>query len=139
KAVSGATGSAYTVPASLLGKKLSLTVTARRTGHLDGTVTTSAVTVAKGAAPKATKAPAISGTAKVGRTLTASHGTWTPAPASYRYQWYASGKAISGATKSKLVLKSAQRGKKITVKVTAVRGGHSSGVATSRATAAVAR
>ncbi|MFD3452231.1 hypothetical protein ACFWVC_08615 [Streptomyces sp. NPDC058691] len=138
KAISGATKSTYTVPASLAGKKLSLTVTARRAGCSDGSATTSAVTVAKGLAPKATKLPTISGTAKVGRTLTAGRGTWTPTPASYRYQWYANGKAISGATKSTLVLKSAQRGKKITVKVSAVLSGHSNGTATSKATSTVA-
>ncbi|GAA1265855.1 hypothetical protein GCM10009658_04240 [Planotetraspora silvatica] len=137
--VAGATASTYTVPASLLGKKLTVVVTARRTGHANGTATTAAVTVAKGAAPKVTKAPSISGTAKVGRTLTAAHGTWTPAPTSYAYQWYANGKAIKGATHSSLRLGSTQRGKKITVKVTARRTGHADGTATSRATSAVAR
>ncbi|MBT2492682.1 hypothetical protein J7E96_30065 [Streptomyces sp. ISL-96] len=138
-AISGATGSAYTVPAALLGKKLTVTVTARRTGHPSGTATTAAVIVAKGSAPKVTTAPAISGTAKVGRTLKAAHGTWTPAPTSYGYQWYANGTAITGATTSSLVLKSAQAGKKITVKVTARRTGHTSGTALSKPTSAVAR
>ncbi|MFD7615984.1 hypothetical protein [Streptomyces sp. NPDC059802] len=139
KAIKGATASTYTVPASLLGKYLTITVTAHRAGHADGFATPASVKVAKGSAPKATKQPTISGTAKVGRTLKAAHGTWTPAPTSYGYQWYASGKAISGATKSSLTLKSAQRGKKITVKVTARRTGHASGTAISKATKAVAR
>ncbi|MFC5912537.1 hypothetical protein [Streptomyces pulveraceus] len=139
KAIKGATASTYTVPASLLGKKVTVTVTARRTGHADGSATTASVKIATGSAPKATKQPTISGTAKVGKVLKAAHGTWTPAPTSYGYQWYANGKAISGATKSSLTLKSAQRGKKITVKVTARRTGHSNGSATSKATKAVAR
>ncbi|WUX49007.1 hypothetical protein OG769_20635 [Streptomyces sp. NBC_01435] len=139
KAIKGATASTYTVPASLLGKKLTVTVTARRTGHADGSATTASVKIATGSAPKATKQPTISGTAKVGKVLKAAHGTWTPAPTSYGYQWYANGKAISGATKSSLTLKSAQHGKKITVKVTARRTGHSSGSATSKATKTVAR
>ncbi|MFD5426934.1 hypothetical protein [Streptomyces sp. NPDC127084] len=139
KAIAGATGSAYTVPASLLGKKLSVTVTARHSEHPKGVATSAAVTVAKGSAPKASKLPVITGTAKVGRTLKASHGTWSPAPASYTYQWYANGTAITGATRSSLVLKTAQRGKKITVRVKAVRTGHSSGYAVSKSTGAVAR
>ncbi|MFF1460142.1 hypothetical protein [Streptomyces sp. NPDC058330] len=139
KAVKGATASAYTVPAALFGKKVSVTVTARRTGHTDASLTTAAVKVAAGAAPKATKAPAISGTAKVGRVLKAAHGTWNPAPASYAYQWYANGKAIKGATKTSLTLKAAQKGKKITVKVTARRTGHSNGSAVSKATKTVVR
>ncbi|MER6999835.1 hypothetical protein [Streptomyces sp. NPDC000410] len=136
-AISGATASSYVVPATLLGKQLSVTVTALRTGHANGAATTAPVVIAKGVAPKATVLPVITGTAKVGRTLTAGRGTWTPTPASYGYQWYENGRAIVGATKSTLVLKTAQRGKKITVKVTAHRTGHLSGAATSRPTATV--
>ncbi|RSS37031.1 hypothetical protein EF906_23960 [Streptomyces sp. WAC08241] len=47
--------------------------------------------VAAGPAPKATRAPSLTGTVKVGRTLTLNRGTWTPAPTSYAYQWYANG------------------------------------------------
>ncbi|MFK4099868.1 Tat pathway signal protein [Streptomyces sp. NPDC019531] len=139
KAISGATASTYTVAASVVGKKLTVTVTAVRSGWKSGTATSGAVTVAKGDAPKATKTPVISGTAKVGRTLKASKGTWSPAPTSYSYQWYANGKAISGATKSSLVLKTAQKGKKITVKVVAHRTGHKDGSAVSKATKAVVK
>ncbi|MDC0772520.1 IPT/TIG domain-containing protein [Streptomyces sp. HD] len=137
-AIGGATASTYTVPASLVGKKLTVTVTAVRSGWAGGTATSAAVTVAKGDAPKATKLPVISGTVKVGRTLTASRGTWSPAATSYAYQWYANGKVISGATKASLVLKPAQKGKKITVKVVARRTGHQDGAAVSKATRAVA-
>ncbi|MFF4901085.1 Tat pathway signal protein [Streptomyces sp. NPDC001068] len=137
KAVSGATAASYTVPASLLGKKLTVTVTAVRSGWLSGSATSAAVTIAKGDAPKATKAPTVTGTAKTGKKLTAAHGTWSPAATSYAYQWYANGKAISGATSSTLTLKAAQKGRKITVRVTAHRTGHSDGTATSKATKTV--
>ncbi|MFF4118376.1 Tat pathway signal protein [Streptomyces sp. NPDC001714] len=137
KAIPGATAASYTVPAALLAKKLTVTVTAVRSGWDSGSATSAAVTVAKGDAPKATKAPTVSGTAKVGRKLTAAHGTWSPAATSYTYQWYANGKAISGATKSTLTLKSAQKGKKVTVKVTAHRTGHKDGTATSKPTKTV--
>ncbi|MFJ9108753.1 hypothetical protein [Streptomyces sp. NPDC102283] len=136
-AISGATAATYVVPASRLGKKLTVTVTARLTGHADGSATSAAVTVAKGAAPKAKTAPVISGKAKVGATLTVGRGTWTPKPSSYTYQWYANGKAISGATATKLRLKAAQRGRTITVKVTARLAGHASGSEVSKATKAV--
>ncbi len=137
-AISGATASTYTVPASMVGKKLTVTVTAVRSGWAGGSATSAAVTVAKGAAPKATRLPVISGTVKVGRTLKTSTGAWSPAATSYAYQWYAGGKAISGATKSSLALKSAQKGKKITVKVIARRTGHQDGSVLSEATKAVA-
>ncbi|MFF2778151.1 hypothetical protein ACFVU3_24935 [Streptomyces sp. NPDC058052] len=136
-AVAGATASTYTIPSSLQGKSLSVSVVARKAGHPTLTSTGAAVTV-KGVAPKATKAPALSGTVRVGRTLTLNRGTWTPAPTSYAYQWYANGRAIGGATRSTFVLTKAQRGQKITVKVTAHRTGHLSGYAWTRATGAVA-
>ncbi|MYX14490.1 hypothetical protein GTY67_13900 [Streptomyces sp. SID8374] len=138
-AIAGATASTYTVPAKLLGKKVTVTVTARRTATPDGQSTSAPVTVAKGDAPKASAKPVISGKAKVGAKLTAGKGKWAPAPTSYSYQWYANGKAISKATGSKLTLKAAQRGKKITVKVTAHRTGHASGTSTSTPTKAVTR
>ncbi|MEU0380924.1 hypothetical protein ABZ093_26995 [Streptomyces cyaneofuscatus] len=138
-AIAGATGATYTVPAKLLAKKITVTVTARRSGHPDGQSTSAAVTVAKGDAPKASAKPVISGKVKVGAKLTAGAGKWSLKPTSYSYQWYANGKAIAKATGSKLTLKAAQRGKKITVKVTAHRTGHASGASTSAATKAVAR
>ena len=138
-AISGATASTYTVPAALLGKKLTVTVTAVESGWKSGSATSEAVTVAKGAAPKATQAPVISGTAKVGKKLTSGKGTWSPAATSYSYQWYANGTAIAGATQSSLVLKSAQFNKKITVKVIAHRAGHKDGSALSKATKAITR
>ncbi|GHF90232.1 hypothetical protein ACFFSH_16375 [Streptomyces filamentosus] len=137
-AISGATGSAYTPAAAVRGKKLTVTVTAHRTGHLSGSATSAGITVATGLAPKATTLPSLSGTVRVGRTLTLNRGVWTPAPTSYAYQWYANGRAISGATRTTFVITKAQRGQRITVKVTAVRTGHATGYAWTRATGAVA-
>ncbi|WP_051845508.1 hypothetical protein [Streptomyces globisporus] len=137
-AISGATGSSYVPAPAVLGKKLTVTVTALRTGHLSGVYTTAGYSVAVGLAPKATAAPYVTGTVRVGRTLTLNRGAWTPAPTSYAYQWYANGRAISGATKSWFTLTKYQRGTKITVRVTAYRTGHTAGVAWTRATGAVA-
>ncbi len=77
--------------------------------------------------------PTVSGTAKVSKTLTAKKGTWSgyPNPA-LTYQWYSctkkvtvakasvpsTCKKITGATKSKLKLVKAQKGKFISVLVT---------------------
>jgi hypothetical protein len=82
-------------------------------------------------------APTISGTAKVGQTLTAANGTWTgkPTPTLSR-QWKAAGLAIPGATGATYVPVTGDIGKAITVTIT---GTSSAGVksATSAATAAV--
>lgn len=87
--------------------------------------------------PVNTVAPAITGTAKVGQTLTATLGTWTgkPTPALSR-QWKAAGVAIAGATGPTYIPVAGDIGKAITVTVT---GTSSAGVkaATSTATTAV--
>ncbi len=81
-------------------------------------------------------APRITGTPKVTRVLRAAPGTWTKA-VSFRYQWYAGGKSISGATKASYTVKQSQLGKRITVKVTARKAGFRTTARTSAQTAAV--
>ncbi len=84
---------------------------------------------------KVSKAPAISGTAKVAKTLTASKGTWSPAPTKVTYQWKRNGNAIKGATKSSYKLTKTDAGTTITVTVTATRSGYTKASATSKAKA----
>jgi len=89
------------------------------------------------AAPVSTAAPAITGTAQVGQTLTSTTGTWTgkPAPVLTR-QWNAGGVAIAGATGATYVPVAGDVGKTITVTVTG-RNWRGSASRTSSATAAV--
>lgn len=136
--IEGATSSTYKIPSKHLTKKLTVTVTAQAASRT-ASANSAPVTITKGTAPKATKKPEISGTPKVGKTLKTTKGTWSPTPSTYSYQWYANGTKITDATKSSLPLKTAQRGKKITIKVTAHRPGHHDGTSTSKATGAVTR
>lgn len=62
--------------------------------------------------------PVIVGTAKVGRTLRVRTGTWRPQPQRVVVRWYRSGKLIRHATSTRYRLTKADRGKRITVKVT---------------------
>ena len=72
------------------------------------------------AAPENTAAPIVSGTAKVGQTLTCSEGTWTnPAPTSYAYRWLRDGVAIGGAESSTYTVTAADEGHSISCEVTA--------------------
>ncbi|WP_433827957.1 hypothetical protein ACQP2E_00690 [Actinoplanes sp. CA-015351] len=131
-AIKGATGSSLTIPASVAGKRLTVTVTATRAGHQPGAAASAATAaVARAKAPKATKKPKITGTPKVGKKLTANVGTWSPKVDSYRYQWRVNGKVIKGAAGRTLKLKSAWRNKKITVTVIARKAGHVDGSAIS--------
>jgi hypothetical protein len=132
--IAGATGATLTVPATALGKRLTVQVTAVRSGYASATVTSArSAAVARGKAPRATKKPKITGTVKVGRTVRAAVGTWSPAVNSYRYEWRLNGKVISGATGATLKLTSRMRNKKLTVTVIARKTGYTDGKATSTA------
>ena len=85
-----------------------------------------------------TTTPTISGTAKVGLTLTANAGAWGPSGVTLTRQWFRSGSAISGATANTYKLAAADRGKVMTVRVLGVKAGYVSASKTSKASAAVA-
>src|SRR5437763_1918767 len=94
---------------------------------------------ASNAAPVNTAEPKISGTAQVGQTLTASPGTWTNSPTSFAYQWRrcnAQGNGcanIGGADSSSYLVRGADEGDTLRVRVTA-KNADGSGSATSNAT-----
>jgi hypothetical protein len=113
----GATSSTYVVKSADIGKQLRCRVTA--SNGAGSTIATSAVTVIK-TPPKNTVAPKITGTPKVGKTLTCSNGTWTgSAPITYTRQWLRNGAPIAGATGSAYVAKAADKNKFLTCRVTA--------------------
>ena len=71
-----------------------------------------------------TKTPTIAGTKRVGKKLTARPGKWSPAKLTLSYQWYRNGKAIKKAKKKSYKLTAKDRGKRISVKVTAKKSGY---------------
>jgi len=72
------------------------------------------------APPVNTVAPAVSGTATVGQTLSSTTGTWTGLPTpTFTYQWQRAGSNISGATSSTYVLVNADASNTIRCVVTA--------------------
>ena len=91
-------------------------------------------------APVNTVAPAVTGTATFGQTLTTTNGTWTGAPApTFTYQWQRVTTNISGATSSTYVLVAADVGNTIRCVVKATNSVAPSGVtANSNSTASVA-
>ena len=93
-----------------------------------------------GSAPVNTVAPAVTGTASFGSTLTTTNGTWTGAPApTFTYQWQRVTTNISGATSSTYVLVAADVGNTIRCVVKATNTIAPSGVtANSNSTASVA-
>lgn len=80
--------------------------------------------------PVSNSTPTISGTLAVGQTLTASPGSWTPAPASYTYQWWSCSSQvltacslIGGATSASYTLTNSDGGNFFYVQVTALSAG----------------
>ncbi len=92
--------------------------------------------------PANSSLPAISGTAQVGRALSASTGDWTNNPTDYAYQWRRCNTSgggcadIAGATSSTYTLVSGDRGSTMRVLVVATNDGGSAS-ATSGPTATV--
>lgn len=138
KAIKGATGPKYKLVAADVGKTITVKVTGKRSGYsAKSRTSTSTVKVLKRLT--STPTPKISGTVKVGSSLTARPGTWKPAKVTLRYQWYRSGTPIKGATSAKYKLAKADGGHKVTVKVTGKKSGYGSVAKTSAATKTVPR
>jgi len=138
KAIKGATGPKYTLAAADVGKTITVKVTGKRSGYsAKSRTSTSTVRVLKRLT--STPTPKISGTVKVGSSLTARPGTWKPAKVTLRYQWYRSGTPIKGATSAKYKLAKADGGHKVTVMVTGKKSGYGSVAKTSAATKTVPR
>jgi hypothetical protein len=135
----GATATTYKPVAANVGKALTVTVTGTKAGYTTA-ARTSTATAAVAAAPLALTAPVptITGTARVGSTLTAVPGTWGPAPVALAYQWRANGVVIIGATAATYKPVTAAVGKALTVTVTGTKTGYTTTAKTSTATAAVA-
>jgi len=135
-AISAATSAVYTVQVADAGSTLAVRVTGSKAGFTDAAATSTAVTV-----PllqfTATPVPTITGTAKLGATLTAVPGTWEPGTVSLAYRWLRDGAEIGGATSSTHVVVGTDAGKAIAVRVTGSAPGYASVSKTSAVTAKV--
>jgi hypothetical protein len=131
KNIKGATKGRYT----LAGADYNHNVRCVATGtNANGSTPSTSVAkkVALGPALRSTKAPTLSGTARVGKILACKVGTWSPKALSYAYQWKRNGARIMHANKNKYKLGSKDKGKTITCTVTAKRAGYANGVKTTR-------
>ncbi len=120
--ISGATYATYTLAAEDEGKAIKVEVSFTDDADNEETLT-SAATGAVAARPNspATGAPTISGTARVGETLTADTSGIADADGlsnvQYEYQWLADDADISGATNATYTLAAEDEGKAIKVEV----------------------
>jgi Ig domain of plant-specific actin-binding protein len=124
--VPGATDRTYKVVGADVGHRLRVRVTAvNADGSTNARSAPTAIAQQPSAAPKNTERPTISGTARVGQTLTASTGSWTGNPTSFGFQWQrcdADGSNcsdIAGATSRTYTVRTADVGFRLRVQVTA--------------------
>ena len=130
---SSITTSALTIPVSWLGVTATCAVKTTKSGVTVTQTSPVGAKVAAGAASVAKTKPSVLGTPRVGRILTCSKGTWSPAPSRYAYKWLRSGKVITGKTASTYKVVSSDKYRTIACRVFAIRAGYITGVATSPA------
>lgn len=83
-AIQGATSASYRIPVTRFGYSYQVRVSLENPGVATGVTTVSAGPPAGNGTLRVTKAPTV---AHSGGILTASTGTWNPAPSSFDYQW----------------------------------------------------
>ncbi|MDF1487181.1 ricin-type beta-trefoil lectin domain protein [Tessaracoccus caeni] len=133
-AIAGATESSYTLATGMEGKRISVQVTATRSGYAPGVALSSqtpAVMPPEVLLPEVT-VPSVGSSVKVGSKVSAKLGAWKSSY-SVKYQWLRDGKSIKGATKSTYVPLPSDVGKKLSVRVTASAAGVESRTVTSKA------
>ncbi|GAA3543271.1 hypothetical protein AFL01nite_10860 [Aeromicrobium flavum] len=135
--IAGATGTTYVLTATDLGRRISVRVTASKSGHQPATADSNVLGPVSPGVLRTTEKPLLTGTAKVGSTLSASVGSWSVAGAKPSFQWLRNGAVIGGATKSTYRLVAADRGSRISVRVAATVAGYAPAPVTTSATAVV--
>jgi hypothetical protein len=121
-AIPKATSHQYKTVAADFRRKVSIKVVGLKPGYKKHENASSAITIGLGSMSKA-PIPKISGLAKVNQTLTSSTGAWESG-VELSYQWMRNGAAISKATLAKYKLRAADKGKKMSVKVTGKKLGY---------------
>ena len=141
--LAGEESSTYTLVAADVGKTIKVKVSfADDANNLETLTSAATATVTARLNSPATGAPAISGTAQVGETLTASTSDFADQDgldnATFSYQWLADDSAIPDATGSTYTLVAADEGKTIKVRVSFTDDANNLETLTSAATATVA-
>jgi hypothetical protein len=126
--IAAATSSTYTLTALDQGEKVSVQVTGSLAGYFDKVITSAPTEPIY--ASTFSKIPSklnVSGSLKIGQTLTVDTGAWTPSVADddFTFEWFDNGETIDGAESASFDLDEGYAGHKITVRVTA----HSDGLA----------
>jgi hypothetical protein len=135
--VSGATLATFTVGPEDVGATLAVRYTGRVAGRADGVATSAPVTGLVGDAPVALGAARMSGTPKVGMTLSAVAPVWDLDGVQSTLQWLRDGAPIAGATSSTYAVVPQDVGKALAVRYVGRLAGHKDATSTSAAVTAL--
>ncbi len=127
--IEGAYGWSYVLAKADAGTKLSVNVDPTSSAGLYQTLTASARVAGL---PLTSATPTIAGTVKAGNVVTVQRGTWTWGTV-FTYRWLRNGVPISGATESTYKVRTADKGTKLTVRVTGAKFGYTTVSRTSAA------
>lgn len=125
----GTDAPALLLDAAWVGRQLTVAVTGTGPDTTTGQATSDPVQVATGQFSTG-PAPTLSGAVRVDSTVLAQPGAWSPT-ATFSYQWRRDGAAISGATGHAYRPVAADRGRALSVRITAVRPGYAPATRTS--------
>jgi len=131
KVVAGATGTSFVVRAADRGHRVQAQVRGAATGYVTTAWVSSAQSSKVAAGTFVAPKPIVSGTAKAGKTLKVKVGSWSPTATTVQVRWSVGGKVVKGATGTSYKVRSADKGKKITVAVTGKRAGFTTKTVTS--------
>jgi ELWxxDGT repeat protein len=136
--LAGRTESTLPASQSMVGHNVRVRVTASSPGHRSRSMTSKSVPVWIGLVANRSR-PQIVGTPRVGSTLTARVGTWSPAGLHYSYRWLLDGRPVEGAHGRTFKLPTRARDHRVQVWVVATKSGWTTGEAFSSPTARVER
>jgi hypothetical protein len=122
--IAGATSLSYATQTGDLGAYVRVIVT-ESNSYGEANATSAAVGPLASGPPVSTSPPTVSGTARVGATVTATPGGWVPAGGSYSYAWqysadgYSGWVSIAGANAASFTIGTVYAGTYLRVRVTA--------------------
>lgn len=129
--VEGAVEATYVIGEPDAGHRLSVEVTAKKTGYASATATSSATDVVSHGPLMNTELPTITGTPRVGETLTATPGAWSADGTVAAFQWLRDGVRVPGATAKTYVVGVDDLGAAMSVEVSVTKDTWDPGTAVS--------
>ena len=132
-AVAGATSATFVPTVEQVDQQLSVRVTSTRTGYGPASALSQPTAAVTQGAIASTAPPVVSGEPKVGQTLSAAGGQWSPNPSFTAFRWKADGRVLREVDGPTLTLDRALSGKSISVTEVARGDGYDQAAADSNA------